>query len=158
MKFLSVPPKVISDDQNSTLFPSIISKWKNLEKIELKLWGQKKYLKEIIVQVSLHCKNFVGVSVTNGAICDEAQALVTLLPNIKHLVLRSLVLERSDLVMILKGCRKLVYFDVSNCFGFNSNDKEKLKLASKITTFICEGCDDENSHGSLLSMIMDMIN
>ncbi|KAM7488838.1 hypothetical protein LguiB_026322 [Lonicera macranthoides] len=153
LKFLSAP-KVISSDQSPT-FPSIISKWKNLEKLEL--CGQK-YLKEIIVQVSLHCKNFVGLSVTYCKISvDEAQALVTLLPNIKHLVLHGSELKRSDLVTILKGCRKLVHFDVSNCFGFKSNDAEILERSSQITTFICKSCDSEYSMCRRMSAILDMI-
>ncbi|KAM7485779.1 hypothetical protein LguiA_001788 [Lonicera macranthoides] len=136
LKLLKLPSSVIYNHEDF-IIPSMINKLKNLETLMLQFSLD---LEEIIAQISLHCKNFIELSVTNAKISsDEAIAIATLLPNIKGLDLRRCKLERSDLVIILNGCKKLEHMDVCNCIGFESDDEEILNLASHITTFKCEG-------------------
>ncbi|KAL7177316.1 hypothetical protein ACSBR2_030634 [Camellia fascicularis] len=117
--------------------PSLLSKWKNLEFLRL---GGSFQMKEVLAQINIHCKNFIGLDITKANIGDfEASAIVTLLPNIKQLYLRNATMEKEHLVMILKGCRELEYVDVRKCIGFDAYDDEILKLASQIPTFINEG-------------------
>ncbi|KAM7488823.1 hypothetical protein LguiB_026307 [Lonicera macranthoides] len=135
LKLLTLPSSVI-DNHESFIIPSMISKLKNLEILMLQF---SQDLEEINAQINLHCKNFAFLSVTNAEISsDAAIAIATLLPNIKGLALRQCKLERSDLVIILNGCKKLECMDVSNCRGFESDDAEILNLASHITNFKCE--------------------
>ncbi|KAM7485777.1 hypothetical protein LguiA_001786 [Lonicera macranthoides] len=146
LKLLTLPSSVI-DNHEGFIIPSMINKLKNLETLMLQF---SQDLEEIIAQINLHCKNFVFLSVTNAEISsDAAIAIVTLLPNIKGLALRGCELQRSDLVIILNGCKELKYMDVSNCIGFESDDAEILNLASHITTFKCEGSNlyDDYDYG-----------
>ncbi|KAM7485776.1 hypothetical protein LguiA_001785 [Lonicera macranthoides] len=137
LKLLSIPYSAIHNN-GGFIIPSMINKLKNLEALIMRRFSKE--LEEIIAQINLHCKNFVFLCVTNAEISsDAAIAIATLLPNINYLVLTRCVLEKSNLVIILNGCKKLKYADVSNCKGFDSDDKEVLKLASHITTFKCRG-------------------
>ncbi|KAM7488827.1 hypothetical protein LguiB_026311 [Lonicera macranthoides] len=136
LKLLKLPSSVIYNRGGFTI-PSMINKLTNIETLMLQF---SRDLEEIIAQISLHCKNFIQLSVANDNISsDAAIAIATLLPNIKGLALRRCELQRSDLVIILNGCKKLEYMDVSNCIGFESDDAQILNLASHITTFKCEG-------------------
>uniref|UniRef100_A0A5B6YY14 F-box/LRR-repeat protein n=1 Tax=Davidia involucrata TaxID=16924 RepID=A0A5B6YY14_DAVIN len=129
-------PNCLSDDI-MLKFPSLISKWKNLEQLRL---GSSINMQEILAQINLHCNNFVGLSDPKGEIGeDETLAIVTSLPNIKYLYLKRAYLAWENLVTILQGCKELVYFDVSDCIGFEEGDEEIIKLASHISTFKDEG-------------------
>ncbi|THG06350.1 hypothetical protein TEA_019986 [Camellia sinensis var. sinensis] len=117
--------------------PNLMSKWKNLELLRL---GGTFHLQEILAQINIHCKNFIGLGIPRAYIKrDEASAIVTLLPNIKQLFLRHASMEKENLVMILQGCKELKYFDVRDCIGFDEGDDEILKLASHIQTFEHKG-------------------
>ncbi|XP_059630357.1 uncharacterized protein LOC132273418 [Cornus florida] len=116
--------------------------------------GNSRNMEAILTQVSIHCNDFVGLGISGpfiglGAYIgeDEARVLVTLLPNIKYLDLRYASLKRENLVTILKGCKKFVFFDARDCEGYECDD-EILNLASHIPTFMYEGSeewfDDEN--------------
>ena len=97
-------------------------------------------MEEILAQISIHCKNFAGFFAFHADIKkDEATSIVTSVPNIEYLGLRYSNIDRESLLMILKGCKKLVYFDVRNCKGIDLGDDEILKLASHIKTFEDEG-------------------
>ena len=115
-----------------------MSKWKSLEFVRL---GSSFKMQEVLAQINIHCKNFVALAITRAIIGkDEASAIVTLVPNIQFLGLRSAkFMEKENLVMILQGCKNLVQFDVRDCIGFDEGDDEILKLASHITTFEHEG-------------------
>ncbi|XP_059632161.1 putative F-box/LRR-repeat protein 23 [Cornus florida] len=126
----------LSPDQ-MCIVPSLISKWTNLEWLTLQY---SSYMQEILTQVSLHCKNFVGLAITEAYFCDkEASDIATLLPNIKYLCLSYAYLHEDDLEIILRGCKELLYLDVRYCVGFEEEEDEILKLASHIPTFMCEG-------------------
>ncbi|XP_059632220.1 uncharacterized protein LOC132274889 [Cornus florida] len=108
------------------------------------LWlGNAIYLEAILTQVSLHCKNVVGLGISNGDVEeDESLLIVTLLPNIKYLDLRHTYLDQEEIMTILKGCKKLLHFDVRDCKGFRLDD-EILKLASHVPTFMYEADEVE---------------
>ncbi|KAA8545072.1 hypothetical protein F0562_019829 [Nyssa sinensis] len=153
LKYLVLPIDVILFDEKFPIV-SLIRKWRNLEVLGLE---SVICLEEILTQINLHCNNFVGLDVTTTArfgkdkaytwfhvgrvpiLKQHASAVVTLLPNIKHLILRHAILERENLVMILQGCKQLEYFDARHCLGFEADDDEILKLASHIKTFMFEG-------------------
>ncbi|KAA8519405.1 hypothetical protein F0562_013661 [Nyssa sinensis] len=153
LKHLVLPTDVLLFDEKFPLV-SFIRKWRNLEVLGLE---SVTCLEEILTQVSLHCNNFVGLDVTTTAGFGkdkaytwfdvgrvpigkhQASAIVTLLPNIKRLILRHAILERENLVVILQGCKQLEYFDARHCLGFEADDDEILKLASHIKTFMFEG-------------------
>ncbi|XP_059630355.1 F-box/LRR-repeat protein At3g48880-like [Cornus florida] len=142
LKYLTLPNNFWED---MSIIPSLISKWKNLEMLRL---GSSSNMEAILTQVSIHCNNFVGLGISGAYIGEnKACVLVTLLPNIKYLALRQASLKRENLVTILEGCKKLVFFDARDCVGFECDD-EILNLASHIPTFMYEGSrewsDDEN--------------
>ncbi|KAI8002732.1 F-box/LRR-repeat protein [Camellia lanceoleosa] len=117
--------------------PKLISNWKSLEFLRL---GNSNQMQEFITEISIHCNNFVGLSVVSAYIWkDEASAIVTLLPNINYLSLRYASMKKENLVMILQGCKELEYVDVRDCIGFNEGDDEILKFASHIRTFKHKG-------------------
>ena len=83
-------------------------------------------------------KSYVGA--------NEASAIVTHLPKIKHLSLKGATIEKKNLVMILRCCRELVRLDVRDCFLFEESDAETLELASHIPSFRCEGSTHINNY------------
>ncbi|KAL6971019.1 hypothetical protein U1Q18_030700 [Sarracenia purpurea var. burkii] len=105
---------------------------------------------EVLEQISIHCKNFSGLEFTRANIRErEVSAILTLFPHIKYLILRYGFMEKKNRVMILKGCKKLVQFDVRNCIGFVEGDDEILKFTSHIKTFEDEGSmmfDDDDDY------------
>ncbi|CAL5347679.1 unnamed protein product [Camellia sinensis] len=125
--------------------PKLMSNWKYLEFLR---FGTTFKMEETLAQISIHCKNFADLSAFHADIKkNEATSIVTSAPNIEYLGLRYSNIDRESLLMILKGCKKLVYFDVRNCKGFDFGDVEILKLASHIKTFEDEGLHLATSHG-----------
>nr|GEV20924.1 hypothetical protein [Tanacetum cinerariifolium] len=123
-----VLPNHLSYVINFEVSDSICS-WTHLESLQVpSLIGFKK----TIANISRNCPNFNHLSVyvprLNG---DEAAAIASQLPNIKTLDLRFSNIEKEDLVVILKGCKKLEHLDVSECKGVSSDD-EILNLARHI--------------------------
>ncbi|KAF5942012.1 hypothetical protein HYC85_019654 [Camellia sinensis] len=89
-------------------------------------------MEEVLAQINIHCKNFIGLDITKADIGDfEASAIVTLLPNIKQLYLRNATMEKEHLVMILKGCKELEYVDVSKCIGFDYQNANQVPVDIK---------------------------
>ncbi|KAL6315253.1 hypothetical protein AAG906_000332 [Vitis piasezkii] len=123
--------------ESSILIPKLISKWKNLEVLSLR-WSYN--MADIIPQIGFHCKKFVQLNAPNSIIGkDESSAMVTFVPNIRHLFLKGSGIKQENLVIILQGCKELVSLDVSDCIGFKDDDAEILQLASHIPAFVCEG-------------------
>ncbi|GFY81614.1 hypothetical protein Acr_01g0014230 [Actinidia rufa] len=114
-----------------------ISKWTNLQFLRLQTCFQ---MQEVLAQISIHCKNFVGLANSRVNIGKaEASAIVNFLPNIKALGLRFTCMKKENLVTILQGCKQLERFDARNCIGFDEGDEEILKLASHIRSFKLKG-------------------
>ncbi|CAL5392011.1 unnamed protein product [Camellia sinensis] len=119
------------------MIPNLVSNWKNLKHLSLAVSLR---LKELFTEISVHCKNFESLAIPDAFISkDVVLAIVNLLPNIKYLDMRKASIQKEHLVKILHGCKELVHFDVSYCFGFDADDDEILKLASHIRTFECQG-------------------
>ncbi|CAK7340334.1 unnamed protein product [Dovyalis caffra] len=130
---LSLPLDIL----RSTIIPTLIGKWEHLEDLSL---GSSRNFVDIITQISLCCKKFSALRLLSARIGEaEASAIVTNLPNIKYLVLRGGQINFKNLVIIVEGCKSLVYLDVSDCIGFDPDDEKVLELASHIKTFKCEG-------------------
>lgn len=127
-------------DSYGDTISKIIVKWKSLEVLKLEHCS---LTADIIYKIGLHCKNFVELSVTNDYIDQEvASAIVSKLVTIKRLVLDNSKLEKDDLVLILRGCQGLELLSVRNCVGFDEDDEEILKIASRIKDFRCESPTD----------------
>lgn len=114
-----------------------ICRWKYLEGLQV---HSLIALKKTITNINKNCHNFnhlcVYVERLDG---DVASVIASQLPNIKSLDLRfSTSIERDDLLVILKGCKKLEYLDISECKGV-AGDDEILKLARHIRVFKHEG-------------------
>ena len=98
------------------------------------------YMKSVLPQIGLHCNNFIWLSAPRAGIRKYvASAIVASLPRLEYLDIPYTFFEREALVIILQGCKKLVYLDVRKCFGFCDDDAEILELASHIPVFMCEG-------------------
>lgn len=125
----------------SRIFPNLICKWKNLE--ELNLEGTYNF-ENIVEQISIHCKKLTALHVFNTMISREMiLSIVDFLPNIKYLTMKNFsFLPRDFLVILVRGCKDLVFLDVRNSRGFKESDEEILKLASHINTFMCDGSTD----------------
>ena len=97
-------------------------------------------MRGILAQIALHCNNFMRLSAPGINVGYwEASAIVTLLPNLRYLVLKGATIRQKRVVMILQGCKQLVHLDVRGCTGFDEDDAEILELASHIPSFMCEG-------------------
>ncbi|KAJ6316943.1 hypothetical protein OIU78_020101 [Salix suchowensis] len=132
--YLSLPSGTLSCEPS--IVPSLIGKWEHLENLVL---GSCRNLFNILIQISLACNKFSGLRISFANIQEEeASAIVALLPDIKYLVLRGAWINFKNLEIILQGCKNLVHLDVSNCLGFDPDEKV-LELASHIKTFKCEG-------------------
>ncbi|VVA25474.1 PREDICTED: F-box/LRR-repeat [Prunus dulcis] len=135
LKAVGLPGDLVND--KSGVITELIGKWKRLEWLML---GSSYDLVKILSQISIHCKDFWGLRVSNADIFnDEAIAIVNFLPKIKHLILRKAEIDRDALMKLLQGCTELRVLDVSDCIGFSEDDEEILKLASHITNFSCKG-------------------
>lgn len=131
--------------KNASVIPKLIRNWKNLEVLRL-MWAPH-YVAEILIQISLHCKNLFQLMLPKSYVgANEASAIVTHLPKIKHLSLKGATIEKKNLVMILRCCRELVRLDVRDCFLFEESDAEILELASHIPSFRCEGSTHINNY------------
>ncbi|CAK7345414.1 unnamed protein product [Dovyalis caffra] len=116
----------------------LIRKLKHLEELTLR---DSANLIDITREININCTNFTLLAISHGGACikeEEASAIVNNLPKIKYLKLSKGFIEQKSLVMILKGCKNLVHLDVSNCLGFNPDDKI-LALASHIGEFNYKG-------------------
>lgn len=134
LKVLSLPLDM--KFYKSYMIPKLIGKWKHLESLSFRCcYGMEKILREI----SFHCKKFCALQLIDAYICKEKAIAITLLPKIKQLILREAIIDRDNLIMILRGCKELVLLDVRDCTGFDPCDDEILKLASHISKFSCEG-------------------
>lgn len=70
---------------------------------------------------------------------DLAKDIAKLVPKIKYLCLRRAKIGRSELIVLIKGCRDLEVLDVRDCVGFSERDKVIAQLASHIGKFMKGG-------------------
>ncbi|BFG15383.1 hypothetical protein CerSpe_016570 [Prunus speciosa] len=116
----------------------LIGKCKQLELLSLR--GGSHNLKETLLQISIHCKNFCRLHVSNAVISrEDAFEIVNLVPNIKYLSLRKSYIHRDNLITLLRCFKELVLLDARHCSGFDEGDVVILELASHIDKFSCEG-------------------
>ncbi|WOH12302.1 hypothetical protein DCAR_0831804 [Daucus carota subsp. sativus] len=127
---------------SSKNYPSFEGKWKNLEFISLRVCL---CIPELIKHIFIYLPSFTGLSIVGGDVDgDTASMIVSLIPKLKHLTINNADLEKKDLLIILRGCRELVFLDVRDCNGFDEDDEEILQLASAIKTFCCDGSTTEH--------------
>ncbi|XP_021823172.1 F-box protein FBW2-like [Prunus avium] len=99
------------------VIPKLIGKWKHLEWLMLESGDD---FEEILSQISIHCKDFCGLCVSNDVFCTgEAMAIVNFLPKIKQLIFRRVEIGRDDLMALLLRCKKLLLLEGSDCIGFS---------------------------------------
>ncbi|KAF5205529.1 F-box/LRR-repeat protein [Thalictrum thalictroides] len=121
--------------------PKLIHKWKDLESLSLSCYS---HFTAILAQIQIHCKKLVSLTTSYYIGTRQASAIVTFVPNIKHLVLRSCFLPRKNLIRILSGCRELELLDVTSCTGFDADDVEILTMASYIKTFMSNDSEEDD--------------
>ncbi|KAK1403853.1 putative F-box/LRR-repeat protein 23 [Heracleum sosnowskyi] len=135
LKMLFLPYGVCMEHKD--IIPNLIVKWKKLESL---LLGCITCVKEILELIHIHLPSFICLCLTNGDVDGEtASAIVSLIPNVKCLFINQAKLKKEDLLLILRGCKRLEYLDVRNCTGFDEGDDEILRLASGIKNFQCDG-------------------
>lgn len=136
MRVLRLAKSQLIDE--SLNFMEVFGKWENLEDIEICPY---RFL-PVLTAIGLNCKNLKCLRVIWAMIYEEeALAIVTLLPNIKHLYLRTIWISRENLAMILKGCEELVTLDISDCRSSEIGEEKLVteeiqNLASRIHTFM----------------------
>ncbi|XP_061994319.1 F-box/LRR-repeat protein At3g48880-like [Rosa rugosa] len=114
-----------------------IGKFKYLCMLSL---GSCDKLDRVLAVVSKRCKLFSHLTLSNAQIGkEEVMAIVNLVPDIKHLSLNRAQIDRDNLIILLKGCKKLSFLEAKDCIGFNEGDDEIAELASHISKFRCEG-------------------
>ncbi|KAF8407808.1 hypothetical protein HHK36_006944 [Tetracentron sinense] len=119
-------------DEVKNLVPGLVAKWKDLERLHIK--ETPCYFKEILHEISRHCKSFVGLKKSGYIDREEALAIVNCLPKLKYLKVTCAYMPRKNFLMILKGCKELEELVVKDCCGFKV-DEEILKLTSHIKIF-----------------------
>ncbi|KAL5718926.1 hypothetical protein ACHQM5_011777 [Ranunculus cassubicifolius] len=86
----------------------------------------------------------------------EVSIITSSLPKIKGLILgKSTEIARESLLTLLSGCKELIRVDVRECFGFDADDEEILKMASRIKVFMAEG---SRRHNDLKESLYSMTN
>lgn len=94
-------------------------------------------LNRVLVQIGTHCKRFEDLHIFNVSLGEvEASTIVNLLPKLTYLVATKCRIERDSVVTLLRGRKELVLVDFNHCEGFEDGDREILKLASHIDTFL----------------------
>ncbi|KAM5569512.1 hypothetical protein ABKV19_016834 [Rosa sericea] len=97
-------------------------------------------LERVLAVVSKQCKLFSHLTLSNAQIGKEqVMAIVNLVPDIKLLRLNGAQIDRDNLIILLKGCKKLLFLEAKDCIGFNEGDDEIAELAFNISKFRCEG-------------------
>ena len=93
-----MPP--VMGNFHSFVLPEMISKWKNLELLNLGVPYSTNMEKKpkILEEISLHCKKFCHLEIDAGADIgrEAASAIVTFLPNIKYLHIRNGRIDRKN--------------------------------------------------------------
>ncbi|RWR88700.1 F-box/LRR-repeat-like protein [Cinnamomum micranthum f. kanehirae] len=135
LKRLSLP--FIMFPQAEKHIPHCLSKWNKLE--HLSMHGKPISFMEVLTELSFHCKNFKKLEMRGSYQDQDALAIATMLPKIKHLCLSKSFMSKEGLLMILRGCRELETLDIKYCTGFKV-DAEIQKMASHIKTFEFVGC------------------
>ncbi|KAL6218545.1 hypothetical protein ACLB2K_011755 [Fragaria x ananassa] len=135
LKTLTLPSDVVY--YKSRMIPDMIGKWKDLEYL---LMGSCYHdMEKIISQIGLNCKNFCYLDIRDCLVTKDAALAIAKLPNLKHIVMVNIKIERVNFVRLLKGCKNLISLDARNCLGFDAGDREISKLASHISDFKCHG-------------------
>lgn len=107
-----------------------------LEELKLRLYFPKNF-PGVIAQISINCENFGSLSYERGPLTEEvARAISIYLPKIKKLSLISCYVEQEYLEIILRACKDLEFFEVSECkiSGGFWDENTIRSLASHIKT------------------------
>ncbi|KAL5718929.1 hypothetical protein ACHQM5_011780 [Ranunculus cassubicifolius] len=128
-------------EKEKKIVPTVVRNWKNLQHLII---DTSFYFKRIINEVATHCKNLetlqVSCTVKVEISLKEVSVITSSLPRIKVLILgKGTEIPRECLLTLLSGCKELIRVDVRECFGFDADDEEILKMASHIKVFMAEG-------------------
>ncbi|KAL5718925.1 hypothetical protein ACHQM5_011776 [Ranunculus cassubicifolius] len=139
------------------IVPTVVRNWKNLQHLIIHTSFS---FKEIITEVATHCKNLetlqVGRSYSFEISLKVVSVITSSLPRIKVLILgKGTEIPRECLLTLLSGCKELIRVDVRECFGFDADDEEILKMASHIKVFMAEGSKRQNDFMEFLYYLRD---
>lgn len=139
-------------DLKSLELPSLLSlyygdiftpciRWKNLEFIGIDDQTPYDCIAFLIKHVCVHLSNLTSLEIGSDIDDDVATTIGSFLPKLKYLsFILDVPLEKKHLLLILQGCKELVYVDVSQgCVGSEEYDDEILQLSCAIERFRCSG-------------------
>ncbi|KAL5702394.1 hypothetical protein ACHQM5_027619 [Ranunculus cassubicifolius] len=144
LNILGLPVVPFNFEKNND-FKTMFRRLKHLEALELGYCNPDNF-STMLSEICVHCKYWDSLSISPPTpnverviLEEDARAIVELVPEkIKCLNLRCRI-TRESLVMIIRGCKRLIRLDVRDCVGFDAGDNEILKMASSIRNFMDEG-------------------
>ncbi|KAL6206809.1 hypothetical protein ACLB2K_024055 [Fragaria x ananassa] len=77
------------------------------------VFSRETIMDDILKQISIHCKHFVGLRITHAFKVNVCNILA--LPNLKYLWFEECHFEGNSLVTLVKGCKQLEVLDVGKC-------------------------------------------
>ncbi|PIA46976.1 hypothetical protein AQUCO_01500484v1 [Aquilegia coerulea] len=118
-------------EEKARFLAKLVGKFKYLEFLHLE---HKNFpIKEILCQISLHCKNFISFS-SSGTITDEDASAIALIPKIKYLFMKECRIRCEELLVILQGCRELEFIELDLPFGI-CMDHESCRFTTSHTKY-----------------------
>nr|XP_011462010.1 PREDICTED: uncharacterized protein LOC101305448 [Fragaria vesca subsp. vesca] len=97
-------------------------------------------MRDVLEHIGRNCRGFEGLHMSHALVdVDLANDIVKYVPKIKYLCLRKAKIDKSELIVLIKGCRELEVLDVRGCVGFTERDRELANLGAHIGEFMMEG-------------------
>ncbi|XP_058096867.1 F-box protein FBW2 [Magnolia sinica] len=131
LQTLQLPRSEISD----SIVEQVAGKLSNITFLDLSYCG--KIGARALEAFGKHCKSLVGLKrimhplEVADKVCqdDEALAIATTMPKLKHLEMAYLLLTNRGVLEILSGCRELEFLDVRGCWDVELDEFVKEKYA-----------------------------
>ncbi|XP_010530408.1 PREDICTED: F-box/LRR-repeat protein At3g48880-like [Tarenaya hassleriana] len=139
---------VLSTYNNVTLngFSNAVQQWQNLESLTLPAFSRPECM---IMVIGENCRRFSKLRFTCPFSIEMANAIRAYLPNLKSLSLRSSLVDKEALTILLNGDTKLEVLNLSHCvfrdilrssfenfYFYRELQPSIIRKASKIKTFL----------------------
>ncbi|KAF0889373.1 hypothetical protein E2562_023673 [Oryza meyeriana var. granulata] len=130
LRKVSLPALSAADDAR---LPDVVARWCRLEHLELE--HRPASFPATAARISASCPRFSGLKMAGAIRQEDAAAMATSLPLLKHLCLDGCYLPRRELLAIIHGCHELEALSAKHCVGFDEGDEEVAREAAMIELF-----------------------
>ncbi|CAL9208002.1 unnamed protein product [Musa hybrid cultivar] len=134
LKRLALPDRLMLEDE--LRIPELVGGWRNLEELELE--SKPSSFLALVARIGHDCRRFTRLRVSGLITPEDACVMVNCLPELKCLDLSKSYLTKTELGVIVNGCKSLERLAVKDCLGFEA-DEEVVSMASNLKVFDHQG-------------------